>query len=362
MNKKLNVEKYDKGVQNRLKKIEDVFKKKSINIEVQYIKAGPAETHFIFSIDDSVKIAQIKKCKKDLQEVLKEKFVEVRAIIEDESRIIVEAKNKEQQIIDYDDIYERFQSGYSYGGEIPLGVMVNDNIFPVDFFEKGSCLIRGGEKSGKTNLVKIILASLMKLHSDSIMEFVICGENLGKEYDKITKTAYVSRKIVDNGDKLEKYLGELEKLMEDRYIILGKARCENIDTYNRIHYTDVMKYTFVVIENISNLIFSNAEKSDEIMNRIIRLLQMSRAVGIHLIEVVDDPGDIDDNENWVLSCINCSVSIYLKGGSDVCGILESEYDLKKLFPFGDAVVSMASECYCDDDSVIRIQVPLLKES
>ncbi len=355
MKKNFNIEQYSEKIQEKLRKIENVFNEKAINIKLVDIVTGPTETHFIFTKTGPIEISKIKNCYEKIKNELDERYVRIFTTIDEQFKVIVEVRNEEQSIIKYDEIYDQWNEGYINKGFVPFGVMTGDKIIEVNLLENNNWIIKGSEGMGKTNLIRGIIKSLTKTFQKNEINFVLCGDNIKKEYESVICDEYDTKVISTSGIELEEYLIELQMEINKRYDMLNKTGHINIASYNK-EYNGKMKYTFLFIEHISNVIVSHAS-GGQLMKLLTQVSTLGRGVGLSMIVSVDEPGNIDDNDDWKSLEINFYSKISLKGaycnnGGPNC------YDMDKLFSNGDAMIDYH---YNDEFIEERIQIPLVKE-
>ena len=154
---------------------------------------------------------------------------------------------------------------------IALGKTVGGDVFMLDLSKIPHLLIAGGSGQGKTVSINAITKSLQHKREESELKFELI-------YTKQTEL-----------DAVVQTLQSLCNEMEDRFQLLRKAKARNIKDYNNKFALGKLKteegyrnlpYIVVVIDEFADIILSAGR---EFETPIVKLAQMSRAVGIHLI-------------------------------------------------------------------------------
>ncbi len=157
-----------------------------------------------------------------------------------------------------------------------LGVDENNKAITKTLDELTHILVAGTTGSGKSVLLNILINSLICYNNPEKLA-VILIDLKQVEFLKYQNIPHLATNIITTHEQAEAVLSELVEVMEQRYLILSKlGRAKNCGEFKKI---------VVVIDELSDLILQN----NNIKNLLVRLLQKSRAAGIHFILATQSP-------------------------------------------------------------------------
>lgn len=256
-----------------------------IPVEMGEINVGPSVTRYTLKPAEGVKISRITALGQDLALALAAHPIRIEAPIPGRSLVGIEAPNKTAATVRLGSLllYPEFQAAHplSFG----LGRNVNgDPIFP-DISGMPHLLIAGATGSGKSITLHSLLISLLYKNSPEMMRLILIDPK------RVELSVYngiphlLSPVITDN----KKAIGALRWViqeMERRYQVLMEAGARDIKSYNKKETKEPLSYIVLVIDELADLMASYGR---EVEGSIIRLAQMARATGIHLLVSTQRP-------------------------------------------------------------------------
>lgn len=306
----LNEEKEQKKVdENELRLNADILREKletfKISIENLSVTPGPVVTQYEFVPAAGIKISKIESLSDDLAMALKAKGIRIIAPIPGKGTVGIEIPNSDPTLVTFSSLVksQKFHEN-SFNLPLALGKTINGEVYVADLAKMPHLLIAGSTGSGKSVGINTIIASLLYYKMPHELKFVIIDPK------KVELTQFVALKkhfiasspdvkdliITDPTDAVS-ILKSLVLEMEARYDILAKVGQKNILDYNQKvaegkYLKDEsmkhrqMPYIVCVIDELADLMLT---ASKDIEEPIIRLAQMARAVGIHLILATQRP-------------------------------------------------------------------------
>jgi S-DNA-T family DNA segregation ATPase FtsK/SpoIIIE len=285
--------------------IEKTLKDFGIQVERGTAKIGPSVTQYSFRPAVGVKIAKILALQNDLSLALAAHPIRIEAPIPGQSLIGIEIPNKTSLIVRLRDMIEesQFQKRES-DLMLALGEDVGGNCVLGDLSKMPHLMIAGATGTGKSVCINSVITTLLYQNSPEDLKFIMVDPK------RVELSLYngiphlLTDVIVDNGkvvNTLKWAVGEMER----RYRLLQDAGSRDMTSYreklnagHKITRTDSetgevieeeltkMPYIVIVIDELADLMGSHGK---EVEGAIVRIAQMARAVGIHLIVSTQRP-------------------------------------------------------------------------
>lgn len=256
-----------------------------IPVEMGEINVGPTVTRYTLKPAEGVKLARITALGQDLALALAAHPIRIEAPIPGKSLVGIEVPNKAAATVRLGSLllYPEFQKAgpLAFG----LGRDVNgDPVFP-DISKMPHLLIAGATGSGKSITLHGLILSLLFKNSPEMLRMIMIDPK------RVELTVYndiphlLSPVITEN----KKAIGALRwaiQEMDRRYQVLMEAGSRDIKSYNGKNEEGKLPYITIIIDELADLMTSYGR---EVEGAIIRLAQMARATGIHLIVSTQRP-------------------------------------------------------------------------
>ncbi len=257
-----------------------------IEVEMGEISIGPTVTQYTFRPMDGVKLSRIVGLGNDLSLALAAHPIRIEAPIPGKALVGIEVPNKKIAVVPLRQVLEskEFKTRKS-NLTIVLGQDVAGKPWITDLSRLPHLLVAGATNSGKTVCLNSIIVSLLYQNQPDELKMILVDpkrvEMIG--YNDIPHL--MTPVIVD----IKKTINALKwtiSEMERRFHVLSNAGKRNIQSYNTAHPREKMPYLVFMIDELADLM---SVASAEVEAAIIRLAQMSRAVGIHLVLATQRP-------------------------------------------------------------------------
>ncbi len=301
-----SIEKAQGGdVDKNAKIIQDTLSNFSIEVELGEIKTGPTVTQYSFRPAVGVKLSRITALSSDLALRLAARQVRIEAPIPGRSLVGIEVPNKKNATIRLPELLQALEfENRKSNLLLALGKDVSGNYIFGDLKKMPHLLIAGSTGSGKSVCVNTLILSMLYQNSPEDLKLILVDPK------RVELTPYngiphlLTEVIVENGKVLSALkwaIGEMER----RYKILQKVGSKDITSFNKKAESGEMfkdintetgeiteeavekiPYIVIIIDELADLMASHGK---EVEGAIIRLAQMARAVGIHLILSTQKP-------------------------------------------------------------------------
>jgi len=266
---------------------------------VKQISPGPVVTTFEFKLDPGVKYGRVTSLVDDLCLGLKAESIRIDRI-PGKSTVGIEIPNHKREIIRIREVLEsqRFRESHSRLS-LALGKTIDGSNYVADLARMPHLLIAGATGAGKSVSLNTILISLLfKASPDEVKLILIDPKRL--ELGLYADIPHLLTPIVTDPKRASFALKWAVAEMENRYKHLAAFGVRNIDQYNQEVCPTVdrslaeacedlpkqLPYIVIIIDELADLMMVSARDVEE---SIIRLAQMARAVGIHLVLATQRP-------------------------------------------------------------------------
>ncbi len=254
------------------------------------IKQGPVITLFEYQPAIETKLSKIVALDQDIALALQAMSVRIIAPIPGTARVGFEVSNKKRAVVLLGDIMHSAAFKDSKARlPLVLGKNTTGKSVVVDLADMPHVLIAGSTGSGKSIALNAMLLSLIvSLTPEELSLIIIDPKRL--EFSSYQHIPHLLFPIITDPHKAAPILRWLVKCMEDRYQMMAECGVRNIQEYKifckqeGIH--DELSYIVVIIDELADLMMVAGKESE---SAIVRLAQMARAAGIHLIVATQRP-------------------------------------------------------------------------
>jgi S-DNA-T family DNA segregation ATPase FtsK/SpoIIIE len=237
-----------------------------------------------------VRVSRITSLKKDLALALSAKQLRIEAPVPGRSYVGIEVPNEKSFLVRLRPVMES-EAFYKIDSPlaIALGMDVSGEPVVADLASMPHLLIAGTTGSGKSVCIASITTCLVMNNSPEQLRLVMIDPKM-VELVRFNGLPHLFGRVETD---LERILGVLQwvvKEMDRRYQVLDETRSRNIDTYNRKVSKrkdgEIMPRIVVVIDELADLMMMAPAQTEF---SLVRLAQMARATGIHLVVATQRP-------------------------------------------------------------------------
>jgi DNA segregation ATPase FtsK/SpoIIIE, S-DNA-T family len=265
-----------------------------IPVEISEVNIGPAVTQYAFKPAEGIKLSRIVALSNDLSLALAAHPIRIEAPIPGRSLVGIEIPNRVRTVVRLRNIMENTQFRDSVSPLLlGLGKDVAGNHIFADLARMPHLLIAGATGTGKTIGLNNIILSLIYRNPPSRLRFILVDPKR-VEFPVYNELPHLLTPVILDTQRAINALKWLVKEMERRFQVLSGARCRDIGSYHQMSQTGVkdteefesMPYIVLIIDELADLM---AARGKELEGLIVRLAQMARAVGIHLVLATQRP-------------------------------------------------------------------------
>ena len=363
-NKTNNEEAYIKSNTEALERVLNDFEIRGKVVEVH---VGPAVTEYEITVPAGTKVNRIVNINKEIALAMAAKDVRIQAPIPGKSTIGIEIPNREIASVSIREVLENTINTKSENKIlVALGKDIMGKSILGDLTKMPHLLVAGSTGSGKSVCINsIIISILMRYKPNEVKLMLVDPKKV--ELSNYNGTPHLLCPVVNDPKRASANLQKIVAEMEKRYELFSEKEFKNIAAYNEWVAKEnkkhpespinVMPYIVVIIDELADLMLV---ASKEVQDSIMRITQMARAAGIHLIVATQRPStDIITGviKNNIPSRISFAVSSQIDSRTilDMSGAekLLGRGDMLYL-PMGDSTPTRIQGCYVSDEEINKI--------
>lgn len=293
----------EEEIRQRSRIIEETLAAFGVPVRVVEVNRGPTVTQFgiqpgyIERVDrktgtirrEKVKVSRIVSLQNDLALALAAAPIRIEAPVPGKPIVGIEVPNKRATLVTLrsvleSDVWRTFKGRL----KIALGQDVAGRPVVADLARMPHLLIAGATGSGKSVCINAIISCLMATHTPEEVRFILIDPK------RVELTAYngvphLIGDVLTDVDIVVTVLQWAVREMERRYEVFSRERTRDIVRYNKKMKSvgkPILPYIVIVVDELADLMLS---APDEVERAIVRLAQMARATGIHLVLATQRP-------------------------------------------------------------------------
>lgn len=314
---------------NIIKRTLDSF---GIPVEMGEITIGPKVTRYTLKPAEGIKLSRITALNQDLSLALAAHPLRIEAPIPGKSLVGIEVPNKTAALVRLGTLlgYPEFNSAGTLGFALGKGLS-GEPVFP-NIAKMPHLLVAGATGSGKSVTIHSIIVSLLYKNSPETLRFIFVDPKR-VELSVYGGLPHLIAPVITEGKKAVSALRWAIAEMDRRYETLLKEGFRDIKGFNEKHKEDPMPYLVIVIDELADLMTTYGR---EVEGSIVRLAQMARATGIHLIVSTQRPS-VEVITGLIKANITTRIALQVASQIDSRTILDTS-GAEKLLGGGDMLL------------------------
>ena len=356
------------AIEKNIEILERVIKDFGIIGKVVEVNTGPTVTQYELEIQSGTKLSKITSINKEISLALAKKDVRIQAPIPGKSTVGIEIANDKTTAVTLREILETVpKANQSNKLLVGLGKNIMGKTIFAEIDKTPHLLVAGSTGSGKSVCINCILASiLMTKKPDEVKLILVDPKKV--ELNMYNGIPHLMTPVVTDPKKASVALQKIVSEMESRYDLFEEKNVKNISTYNawvekenakrsKDDQIKKMHYIVVIIDELADLMLV---ASKEVEDSIMRITQMARAAGIHLIIATQRPST-DVITGVVKANIPSRISFAVSSSIDSRTILDMSGAEKLLgrgdmlfLPFGENIPQRVQGAYVSDEELQKI--------
>ena len=353
------------AIKTNVTELEKVIKDFGVEGKVVAANIGPSVTQYELEIKSGTRLSKITALNKEIALELGAKDVRIQAPIPGKKTVGIELPNKSIMSVSIREILEAVPKVKDNSKLlVALGKSIMGNPVWCEIDKTPHLLVAGSTGSGKSVCINSMITSiLMRTKPDEVKLVLVDPKKV--ELSMYNGVPHLLTPVVTDPKKANIVLQKIVKIMEDRYDLFEGSKTKNIAGYNA--YVDKkneslpddekinrLSYIVVIIDELADLMLVAAK---EVEDSIMRITQMARAAGIHLIVATQRPST-DVITGVVKANIPSRISFAVSSSIDSRTILDMSGAEKLLgkgdmlfLPQGESIPTRVQGTFVSDDEI-----------
>ena len=355
-------------IEKNIEALEKVLRDFGINAKVVEVNIGPTVTQYELSLSSGTRVSKLLTINKEISLALAKKDIRIQAPIPGKSTVGVEMPNDEAQPVT---IRETLELMPKQTKNMPLAVALGKDIMGkvkwCEINKTPHLLVAGATGSGKSVCINtIIISILMKARPDEVKLILVDPKKV--ELSIYNGIPHLLTPVVTDPRKASVALKRAVSEMERRYDVFEEYKTKNIEGYNKLveeknkkladdEKLAPMPYIVVIVDELADLMLVAGK---EVEDSIMRITQMARAAGIHLIIATQRPST-DVITGLIKANIPSRISFAVSSSIDSRTILDMTGAEKLLgkgdmlfLPMGESTPERIQGAFIDESQIKKV--------
>ena len=357
-------------IRDNIKRLEEVLNDFEVSAKVKEVHVGPSITQYELEVKSGTKMNKVKSLSSEIALALAATDVRIQAPIPGKNTVGIELPNKVSVGVSFREMMLAFKTE-EYKSDNKLRVALGKDIMGepkfMDINKMPHLLIAGSTGSGKSVCVNCIISSiLMRAKPDEVKLIMVDPKKV--ELSMYNAIPHLLMPVITDPKKASAALQKVVDEMMDRYDKFEDSRTKNIEGYNEYlknknknlpeeSKIPLLPYMVVIIDELADLmVVARKEVEDSIM----RITQMARAAGIHLIVATQRPST-DVITGIIKANIPSRIAFAVSSSIDSRTILDSVGAEKLLGkgdmlydPMGSNTLTRIQGAFISEEDVLKI--------
>lgn len=288
--KNVNSKENEVNAKNSIQKLEEILKVFEISGKIVQVNIGPTVTQYELDLKAGTKVNKLLGIQREIALAMAAKDVRIQAPIPGKNTIGIELPNKVNASVSFKEVLNSMPEVNEKSLlAVGLGKDIMGKVRWCEINSTPHLLVAGSTGSGKSVCINCIIASiLMRTKPDQVKLVLVDPKKV--EFSMYNGVPHLLSPVVTDAKKASIALKNIVGEMERRYELLEHTKNKNITSYNKFCETHLeyqkLPYIVVIIDELADLMLVAAK---EVEDSIMRITQMARAAGIHLIVATQRP-------------------------------------------------------------------------
>jgi len=349
-------------VKQNVEKLERVLRDFEVNGKVVEVNVGPAVTQYEVELKSGTKVNRVISINREISLALAAKEVRIQAPIPGKTTIGIEIPNTVNTMVTLKEVLIELPKIVENSKLcVPLGKNIMGKTMFMEINKTPHLLVAGATGSGKSSFINsTIISILMRTKPNEVKLVLIDPKKV--EMVGYNGAPHLLMPVVTDSKKAAIALQRMVDEMDRRYSAFSESGTKNIEDYNRHldnkgKHNERLPFIVVIIDELADLMIVAAK---EVEDSILRITQLARAAGIHLIVATQRPST-DVITGLIKANLPSRISFAVSSSIDSRTILDMTGAEKLLgkgdmlfFPTGENAPVRIQGAFISDEEIQRV--------
>jgi S-DNA-T family DNA segregation ATPase FtsK/SpoIIIE len=335
-----------RGLEETAAELEETLKQHGVDARLTRIVPGPTVTRYEVELAPGVKVSRVTNLSHDIAYAMASPDVRILAPIPGKSAIGIEVPNRKRHVVTVGDILTSSVAAEDSDPMlVALGKDVSGRPRMLRLTELPHMLIAGATGAGKSSCINALVTSiLVRARPEEVRMILVDPKRV--ELGQYNDVPHLLTRVITNPKKAADALEWAVSEMDRRYDLLADAGVRDIESYREKfdaggleeEMFDRFSYIVVIVDELNDLMMVAGRAVED---AIVRIAQMARAVGIHLVLATQRP-----SVNVITGVIKANVPSRLAfsvASQTDSRVIIDQGGAEKLIGLGDMLVVTARE-------------------
>ena len=274
------------------KKIEEVLKRYGVDAKFKDYHIGSSVTTYEIQVPMGTKVSSLLRSREDIARDIGAPSLRIIQSVNNSSTIGFEIENIDRYTVHFKDMFKGIPSN------LKLPVILGEDTYGekayVDLTTMPHLLVAGRTGSGKSVFINTLITTLICKYTPEQLQLIMVDpkqvefaayENLPHLFNNNGEPL----KIASNASEAREVLEVAVEEMEHRFELMKDKKAKKIDDYNAVAVEKLPYIVFIIDEFADLMLMGSSVDRKEVENKIVRIAQKARAVGIHMILSTQKP-------------------------------------------------------------------------
>lgn len=324
----------------------DTLHQHGVDVQLTKIVSGPTVTRFEIELGPGVKTSRVTNLSNDMAYALATPDIRIQVPVPGKSVIGIEVPNRNRRLITLGDILRSTEAEQdTHPMSVGLGMDISGKPLMLNLSELPHVLIAGATGAGKSSCINSIVTSLlMRTTPDDVQMIMVDPKRV--ELGQYNGVPHLLTKVIVNPKKAADALKWAVSEMDRRYDLVAEAGGRDIISYRQLldqgvldpEEYDRFPYMVVIVDELNDLMMVAGR---EVESAVVRIAQMARAVGIHLVIATQRPS-VDVITGVIKANVPSRLAFSVASQTDSRVIIDN-VGAEKLIGMGDMLVVTAKQ-------------------
>ena len=343
-----------------------------VKVAITNCSVGPSITRYELQPEQGVRVNRIVALENDIKLALAATDIRIEAPIPGKSSIGIEIPNRENQTVYFrdlidNDVFARFKSNVAFA----VGKDISGQIIIHDIAKMPHVLIAGATGSGKSVCINTLIMSILYKSSPENVRMIMVDPKM-VELTAYNGIPHLLIPVVTDPKKAAGALNWAVDEMTKRYQLFANYNVRNLEGFNKKvkeqgpNEDPMFKHMYQLVVIVDELADLMMVAHKEVEDSIVRLSQLARAAGIHLVIATQRPS-VDVITGLIKANVPSRIAFAVSSGVDSRTIIDMVGAEKLLgkgdmlfYPTGYTKPVRVQGAFIDDDEVVSV-VEFIKE-